>query len=182
MELPFKIEVIDVAHSYFIDYFTNLYDDCYGTGGRHGINRHEVETIIRELVFTIEIMVGAVNVVAVENTRYEFYKAFYNCQRAHQAYEEVPDLKWSTMEDISKEGAVFFYEYGVDNTEYFDNIKNYILQELDNVLDEDHQKEMAARAVLYRACSKAIWNPHCELGRRMAMRRLEADGLSSIIQ
>jgi len=173
MKLPFKMEVMDVAHSYFIDYFTNLYDDSYGTPSP------EVASIIRELVFTIET---SIFVSIKDDNRYQFFKAFYNCQRANQAHEEVPDLKWSTMEDISKEGAVFFYEYAVDNTEYFDNIKNYILQELDNVLDKDHQKEMAARAVLYRACSKAIWNPHCELGRRMAMKRLEADGLSSIIE
>tara|TARA_R110002110_G_scaffold222205_1_gene436224 strand:- start:23 stop:559 length:537 start_codon:yes stop_codon:yes gene_type:complete len=176
MELPFALEVVDVAHSYLIGYLSDQYDDCYGT---HSLN---VCCIIRELVFETEIQLG--NWWAVDsgqNARYQFYKAFYNCERAHQAYEDVPDLKSTTMEDIKKEAAIFFYEYGVDNKDYFDNIKNYILQELDNVLDKDHQKEMAARAVLYRACSKAIWNPHCELGRRMAMRRLEADGLSSII-
>tara|TARA_R110002012_G_scaffold264942_1_gene448362 strand:+ start:362 stop:886 length:525 start_codon:yes stop_codon:yes gene_type:complete len=174
MDLSVPLEVMDVTHSYLIDYLSNLYDDCFGTHGP------QVQSIIRELVFEIETSIFVKNIK--DDNRYQFFKAFYNCQRANQAHEEVPDLKWSTMEDISKEGAAFCYEYTIDNKEYFDNIKNYILQELDNVLDKDHQKEMAARAVLYRACSKAIWNPHCELGRRMAMRRLEADGLSSIIE
>ena len=173
MDLPFTIEVMDIAHSYFIDYLSDEYDEGYGD------HSPKVASIIRELVFQIEIL-G--NEKIKNDNRYQFYKAFYNCQRAHQAYEEMLDLKWTTMEDISKEGAVFFYEYGVDNTEYFDNIKNYILQELDTILDEDHQKEMAARGVLYRACSKAIWNPRCELGKRMIMKRLEKDGLSEIIE
>ena len=172
MDLPFTIEVMDIAHSYFIDYLSDEYDDCYGT------HSPKVASIIRELVFQIEILS---NIEIKNDNRYQFYKAFYNCQRAHQAYEEMPDLKCSTIEDIIKNGKEFFEEFIIDKDKIID-MENYILRELDTILDKDHQKEMAARAVLYRACSKAIWNPHCELGRRMAMRRLEADGLNSIIE
>lgn len=172
MDLPFKIEVMDIAHSYFIDYLSDEYDEGYGD------HSPKVASIIRELVFQIEIL-G--NIERKNDNRYQFYKAFYNCKRAHHAYEEMLDLKWTTMEDISKNGKEFFEEFIIDKDKII-NIENYILRELDTILDEDHQKEMAARGVLYRACSKAIWNPRCELGKRMIMKRLEKDGLSEIIE
>tara|TARA_R110002074_G_scaffold9169_2_gene36707 strand:- start:1277 stop:1795 length:519 start_codon:yes stop_codon:yes gene_type:complete len=172
MDLPFKIEVMDIAHSYFIDYLSDEYDEGYGD------HSPKVASIIRELVFQIEIL-G--NEKIKNDNRYQFYKAFYNCKRAHHAYEEMLDLKWTTMEDISKNGKEFFEEFIIDKDKII-NIENYILRELDTILDEDHQKEMAARGVLYRACSKAIWNPRCELGKRMIMKRLEKDGLSEIIE
>ena len=172
MDLPFKIEVMDIAHSYFIDYLSDEYDEGYGD------HSPKVASIIRELVFQIEIL-G--NEKIKNDNRYQFYKAFYNCQRAHQSYEEMPDLKCTTIEDIIKNGKEFFEEFIIDKDKII-NIENYILRELDTILDEDHQKEMAARGVLYRACSKAIWNPRCELGKRMIMKRLEKDGLSEIIE
>ena len=96
--------------------------------------------------------------------------------------EFLYELDNTTNEDIIKNGKEFMEENFIIDKDEIMNMENYILQELDNVLDEDHQKEMAARGVLYRACSKAIWNPRCELGKRMIMKRLEKDGLSEIIE
>ena len=177
MNFPHHIEVVDIAHSYIIESLYNDFDDGYGP------HSSEVASIIRELVFETEIEIWS-SKRCEEDNRYQFFKAYYNCQRAHQAYEEVPNINCSTREDIVKEGAVFFYEYFLDdnNTDYVDNIRNYILKELDNILDENHKKEMASSAIIYRACSKAIWNPRCELGKRMVMNRLKKDGLSSIIE
>ena len=37
----------------------------------------------------------------------------------------------------------------------------------------DERQEIDARAIIYKACSKAYWDPHCEIGRRLADKRIE---------
>ena len=69
-----------------------------------------------------------------------------------------------------------------DNTNYIDRLYHYLIQGEYFYVDEIERKEMNARGVIYRACSKALWDPRCELGKRMIMNRLQKDGLSNIIE
>ena len=49
------------------------------------------------------------------------------------------------------------------------DIYDYVVHRLPDILE--NRKERDARAVIYRACIKAYWNPHCEMGKRMAVNR-----------
>tara|TARA_R110001592_G_scaffold72803_3_gene222472 strand:+ start:2058 stop:2618 length:561 start_codon:yes stop_codon:yes gene_type:complete len=61
----------------------------------------------------------------------------------------------------SEEGLVFL--------EQLQNVYNYVNDKLLDVLK--NKKEQDAKHVLYNALSKAYWNPKCEMGRRMALKR-----------
>ena len=61
----------------------------------------------------------------------------------------------------SEEGLVFL--------EQLQNVYNYVNDKLLDVLK--NKKEQDAKYVLYNALSKAYWNPKCEMGRRMALKR-----------
>ena len=67
----------------------------------------------------------------------------------------------------------------IDN--FIERLNNYVMNGLYFIVDDFEREEIDAKSVLYRVCSKAIWNPHCELGKKMIMVRLNKDGISDII-
>ena len=166
-------EIETLVRQYFVAYLENEYANAYGADP-YDAPYH----IICELVDFIDVTrKKRLRWGRAEIDQLNFYRYYWDACDVF-----LSELNNTTNEDITRNGKEFFEEYFIIDKDEIKNMENYILQELDNVLDEDHQKEMAARGVLYRACSKAIWNPRCELGRRMAMRRLDNDGLSGIIE
>lgn len=68
-----------------------------------------------------------------------------------------------------------------DETKFISRLYDYLIEGKYFCPDEQERKEMDANAIIYRVCSKAIWDPRCEMGKRMILVRLEKDGLNSII-
>lgn len=72
--------------------------------------------------------------------------------------------------NLNKDFMDHFYSNLKDDFYWIGDVENYISEGYFITKDEE-RKEIDARAVIYRACSKAYWNPHCKIGRKMAENR-----------
>ena len=63
-----------------------------------------------------------------------------------------------------------FYATLKEDFDWIEAVEDYISGGYIITKDEE-RKEIDARAVIYRACSKAYWNPHCKIGKKMAENR-----------
>tara|TARA_R110000737_G_C14321460_1_gene439760 strand:- start:9 stop:632 length:624 start_codon:yes stop_codon:yes gene_type:complete len=63
----------------------------------------------------------------------------------------------------------FFREIRED-FDYIGKLEDYIWTNHFITKDQE-RKEIDAKGIIYRACIKAYWNPHCEMGKRMATNR-----------
>ena len=164
-------EIQTLARQYYANYWLNEYENAYS---EHGC----VEIIIDDIVKHINTKRRPWRKEWSEpEAELNFYRYYMESIEAFSY-----DFDNTVNEHLLSKGKDFFEQHFIIDQNKISNMENYILQELDTILDEDHQKEMAARGVIYRACSKAIWNPRCEMGKRMIMKRLEKDGLSEIIE
>tara|TARA_R110002012_G_scaffold71664_2_gene183644 strand:+ start:1414 stop:1929 length:516 start_codon:yes stop_codon:yes gene_type:complete len=165
-------EIQTLARQYFAAFWLNEYENAYSGPC------FSVEIIINDIVNHIDTKPRPWRKEWSEpEAELNFYRYYMESIEAFSY-----DFDNTVNEHLLSKGKDFFEQHFIIDRNKISNMENYILQELDTILDEDHQKEMAARGVIYRACSKAIWNPRCEMGKRMIMKRLEKDGLSEIIE
>lgn len=114
----------------------------------------------------------------------ELIKNDYMFSLIDKVYELIDSLEDFMSDYLNKNVLTHFWckiiEY--DDTKYITRLYNYLIQGEYFCPDEQERKEINAKTIIYRACSKAIWNPRVCLGKRMIMNRLNKDGLSNIIE
>tara|TARA_R110002126_G_scaffold234298_2_gene378349 strand:+ start:281 stop:1021 length:741 start_codon:yes stop_codon:yes gene_type:complete len=74
---------------------------------------------------------------------------------------------WDFLDDSMLDD--FFQELRED-FDWIGRIEDYMWSEHFITKDQE-RKEMDARGVIYRACFKAYWNPHCKIGKKMVENR-----------
>jgi len=74
---------------------------------------------------------------------------------------------WDYLDDSMLDD--FFQEIRED-FDWIGKLEDYIWSSKFITKDEE-RKAIDARGVIYRACSKAYWNPHCKIGKKMAENR-----------
>tara|TARA_R110000822_G_scaffold5124_2_gene22143 strand:- start:342 stop:818 length:477 start_codon:yes stop_codon:yes gene_type:complete len=158
---------MDSIVGFIEDYLFDEYDNVTGTATNEILNK--IRLLLKEWKPSKESI--------------ELIKNDYMFSLIDKVYEiiHVDDL---FSDYLNKNVLSHFWSAIIENddTNYISRLYNYLIQGEYFYVDEIERKEMNAKAIIYRACSKAIWNPRCELGKRMIMNRLNKDGLSNIIE
>ena len=109
----------------------------------------------------------------IDNAEYEFILGFRlidnSCLLNNHDYLRDNDCIEGLEKEFLKALETIEEDYDLVFIKQLLNIYNYVEDKLLDVLK--NKEEQNAKYVLYNSLSKAYWNPKCEMGRRMALKR-----------
>ena len=92
------------------------------------------------------------------------------CHRIDMFTSIPPWEQWSPWDYLNDELLDEFFREIREDFDYIGKLEDYIWTNHFITKDQE-RKEIDAKGIIYRACIKAYWNPHCEMGKRMATNR-----------
>tara|TARA_R110000751_G_scaffold229171_2_gene330715 strand:+ start:498 stop:1046 length:549 start_codon:yes stop_codon:yes gene_type:complete len=151
----------------------------------HGLKRLYVNEIERD--FNIRILNHKLQQLINHDEGYKYIDSFGHeeyyegnelifdllkvvCHRLEMFTSVPPWEQWSPWDYLNEELLDDFFREIREDFDYIGKLEDYIWSGYFITKDQE-RKEIDAKRIIYRACSKAYWNPHCKIGKKMAVNR-----------